>query len=239
MITHEIIKKNLEEIRAAMSVSAHRAGRNVQDIRLMAVTKLKPADVIQSLIDLGIKDIGENYPDETVKKIEVFQNAPEDVNLHMIGHCQSRKAKIVADYFDSFQSLDRLDIGIKLNSILEKKNKKMPVFLEFNTGEELHKKGWILKGPNFSDNFLRDLEQLQNCSQLDIRGLMTLPPFTENAEENRYYFANLRQVLENLNSHYGTRMTELSMGTSIDYCVAIEEGATFIRLGTVLVGPRA
>jgi len=239
MITQETIKMNLDEIHAAMSFSAHRAGRNIQDIRLMAVTKLKPADVIQSLIDLGIKDIGENYPDETMTKIEVFQNAPEDVRLHMIGHCQSRKARLVAEYFDSFQSLDRLDIGLKLNSILEKKGKKMPVLLEFNTGEEVNKKGWILKGTDFSSSFLQDLEQLQNCTQLDIQGLMTLPPFTENAEDNRYYFANLRQVFENLNSRYGTHLTELSMGTSIDYCVAIEEGATFIRLGTILVGPRA
>ncbi len=238
MITHEILQENLEKIQSAMSESAKRAGRKVHDIRLMAVTKLKSVDVIQSLINLGIKHIGENYPDETIQKIQVFQEAPNDVVLHMIGHCQSRKIKIVADYFDSFQSLDRLEIGLKLNSILEKKNKKMPVFLELNTGEELTKKGWLLKGTSLSSSFLRDLEQLQKCSQLDIQGLMTLPPFTENAEENRYYFANLRHVLEDLNTHYGMHLTELSMGTSIDYCPAIEEGATFIRIGTILVGPR-
>lgn len=238
MIDRNIIQEKLLEIQSNMTAAANKADRNPQSIRLMAVTKTKPAEVIQTLIDLGLKDIGENYPDETVEKKEVFASAPDDVSLHMIGHCQSRKVKIVADLFDTFQSLDRLDIGLKLNQVLLERQKTMPVFLEMNTSEEISKNGWILNGDQVSDGFLQDLDRLQRCLQLEINGLMTLPPFTEKAEENRRYFAAMRAVMDELNARYGTQLKELSMGTSIDYRVAIEEGATYVRIGTSLVGPR-
>ena len=212
MIDRNIIQEKLSEIQSNMAAAANKSGRNPQNIRLMAVTKTKPAEVIQTLIDLGVKDIGENYPDETIEKKYAFDSAPEDVSLHMIGHCQSRKVKIIADLFDTFQSLDRVDIGIKLNRELLKRQKKMPVFLEMNTGEEISKNGWILKGEHIPDIFLRDLDQLQSYSQLEINGLMTLPPFTEDGEDNRRYFAAMQNVMNKLNTRYGTKMKELSMG---------------------------
>ncbi len=238
MVDKNRIREKLYEIQANISESAAKVGRDSKAVRLMAVTKTKPEEIIRVLIALGVVEIGENYPDETFEKKNVFENAPETVRLNMIGHCQSRKVKIVAELFDMFQSLDRLEIGLKLNRALEKTGKIMPVLLELNTGAELSKNGWVLKGDQLPDSFLGDLEKLQACSQLRIEGLMTLPPYTEKGEENRDYFANMRKVLERLNSHYGTCMQELSMGTSSDYQVAVEEGATYVRIGTLLVGPR-
>ncbi len=240
MTDKNVIQTKLSEIKQNIAESALKSGRDPDAIRLMAVTKTKPAETVQTLIDLGVTEIGENYPDETLEKRAVFDAAPETVRLNMIGHCQSRKIKIVAELFDCFQSLDSLETGLKLNQALRKNGKVMPVLIELNVGAETSKMGWPLDGAVLTEQFYSDFEKLQTCSQLKIEGLMTLPPFTEveNAEDNRRYFANLRNVLEQLNVRYGTRMHELSMGTSNDYRVAIEEGATCVRIGTSLVGPR-
>lgn len=236
MVDISTIQKNIEDIQKNIAAAAERAGRKESDIRLMAVTKTKPVEVVAMLQTAGICLYGENYPEETVDKINTFRS--EACSLAMIGHLQSRKAKIVADLFDEYHSLDRLDIAQKMESLLAERNKVMPVFIECNVGGEDSKSGWHFDGEAIPDAFLKDFEAVSALPHLDIRGLMTLPPYTEEAEDNRKYFIRMRNIAAYLNQQMGARITQLSMGTSADYTVAVEEGATIVRIGTALVGPR-
>lgn len=237
MLDTSVILNNLQTIREKITSAAIKSGRNESDVRLMAVTKTKPAETVKCLLDAGIRCFGENYPDETIEKINAFREVP-DARLAMIGHLQSRKAKIVADYFDEFQSLDRLEIAEKMESLCAERNRIMPVLIECNVGDEASKSGWHFADDSVSDQFLADFEKIRNLPHLDIRGLMILPPYAEDGETNRKYFIRTRNIAAYLNQHCGAHLTELSMGTSSDYTVAIEEGATIVRIGTSLVGPR-
>lgn len=231
------IRKNIEDIQNNIAAAAVRAGRAASDIRLMAVTKTKPAEVVECLISSGLRCFGENYPDETAEKIASFRTA-EDVRLAMIGHLQSRKAKIVADLFDEYHSVDRLEIAEKMESLCAERNRVLPVMIECNVGNEDSKSGWHFHDESVPDTFLADFEKIAAFPHLEIRGLMILPPYAEDGEENRKYFIRTRKIGEYLNRNLGAKITELSMGTSSDYTVAIEEGATIVRIGTALVGPR-
>ena len=220
-----------------METAAVRAGRNAADIQLMAVTKTKPAEVIACLLEAGMRCFGENYPDETAEKIEAFRSA-DNTSLAMIGHLQSRKAKIVADLFDEYHSVDRLEIAEKMENLCAERNRIMPVMIECNVGDEESKSGWHFHDESVPDSFLKDFEKILTFPHLKVRGLMILPPFAENGEENRKYFVRTRKIEEYLNRSLNAGLTELSMGTSSDYMTAIEEGSTIIRIGTALVGPR-
>lgn len=237
-INKEQIRNNLSVIQQRIDQAAAKSGRNPSEISLMAVTKKKSAEVIRYLIDLNIRYFGENYPDETLEKIEAFKGNGHTTSLCMIGHLQSRKINIVAEHFDEYHSLDRLKTAVQLNKILKMINKTMPIFLEINIGDEDSKSGWTTENGKPSDQFLKDMEEIQTLSQLKVDGLMALPPVSENPEDSRPYFVRLRHILEKLNDNYGYSLHHLSMGTSIDYPIAIEEGATFVRIGTALTGPR-
>lgn len=236
IIDSDTIKKNLRGIQNNMRIAAEKSGRVPEAIELMAVTKTKPAEVIRCLIDLGLKCFGENYPDETAEKRDAF--AGDGISLAMIGHLQSRKAKLVCDIFDEFHSLDRLEIAEKIDKLCLERGRVMPVFLECNVGDEETKSGWHLADDSIPESFLADFEKISAMPNLDVCGLMILPPFTEEAEVNRKYFIRTRKLAEYLNSSMGAHISHLSMGTSIDYMVAIEEGADIIRIGTALAGPR-
>ena len=232
-----VIQKNIEDIREIIESAALRSGRKGSDVRLMAVTKTKPAEVVSSLIAAGIRCFGENYPDETIEKIDAFRTI-DDANLAMIGHLQSRKAKIVADHFDEFQSLDRLEIAEKMESLCAERGRVLPVLIECNIGDEASKSGWHFVDDSIPDAFIQDFEAISRLPHLDVRGLMVMPPFTEEAEINRKYFIRTRKIADYLNRNCGGHLTELSMGTSSDYAVAVKEGSTVVRIGTALVGPR-
>lgn len=232
-----VIEKNIEDIRSNIETAAAHAGRKASDIQLMAVTKTKPAEIIASLLAAGMRCFGENYPDETAEKISAFRAEP-DANLAMIGHLQSRKAKIVADLFDEYHSVDRLEIAEKMETLCAERNRIMPVMIECNVGDEDSKSGWHFHDESVPDSFLADFEKIRTFPHLKVRGLMILPPFTDIAEDNRKYFVRTRKIEEYLNAHLHAGLTALSMGTSIDYMVAVEEGATIVRIGTALVGPR-
>ena len=201
MIELEAIKRNIETIQKNIEAAAARAGRNSSDVTLMAVTKTKPAEVVNNLIEAGIRCFGENYPDETAGKIGAFRAEPA-ARLAMIGHLQSRKAKIVADLFDEFHSLDRPEIAEKMETLCMERNRTMPVMIECNVGNEDSKSGWHFPDESISDLFLGDFEKISKMPHLDIRGLMTLPPYAEEAESNRKYFVRLRKIAEYLNRHY-------------------------------------
>ena len=231
------ILRNIEDIRNNMEAAAVRAGRKGTDVQLMAVTKTKPPEVVACLIDAGIRCFGENYPDETAEKIAAFRTV-DNASLSMIGHLQSRKAKIVADLFDEYHSVDRLEIAEKMEHLCAERNRILPVMIECNVGDEESKSGWHFKDDAVPDAFLQDIEKILTFPHLKVRGLMTLPPYTENGEENRCYFIRMRKIAEYLNRNLNAGLTELSMGTSSDYMTAIEEGSTIVRIGTALVGPR-
>lgn len=232
-----VIRKNIDEITENIGYAAVRSGRSASDVRLMAVTKTKPAEIVGWLSAAGIRCFGENYPDETAGKIAAFRTV-ENNCLAMIGHLQSRKARIVADLFDEYHSLDRLEIAEKMEKLCAERNRIMPVLIECNVGNEESKSGWHFPDDSLPEAFLKDFEQILAFPHLKVRGLMTLPPYAENGEDNRCYFVRMRKILESLNETCGAGLTELSMGTSSDYGVAVEEGATIVRIGTALVGPR-
>lgn len=229
------MKANLEDIRGKIAAAAAKAGRKPEEVTLMAVTKTKPLEVMLALADLGLTSFGENYPDEIEEKIPSLGAYPFPVA--MIGHLQSRKAKIVADRCDEFHSLDRLDIAEKMERLCAERDRILPVFLECNVGDEESKSGWHFRSDVLPDDFLADYEKIAQLPHLDIRGLMTLPPFAEDGESNRPYFIRMRKIADGLNRR-GAHITQLSMGTSSDYMVAIEEGATIVRIGTALAGAR-
>lgn len=236
IISKESIQQNVIEILQNIASAAAKANRPADSVKLMAVTKTKPWETIQALIDCGIRCFGENYPEEIEEKASAFSSL--SLFPAMIGHLQSRKCRIVADNCSAWHSLDRLETARKMELLCSERERILPVFIECNLGGEESKSGWSFNGELLPKDFLTDLETLQSFPHLDIQGLMILPPFAENGEDNRAYFARTRQIADILNEHYGTHIRELSMGTSSDYLTAIEEGSTIVRIGTALVGAR-
>ena len=228
--------ERLNLIQASIRSAAQRSGRSENDVKLMAVTKTKPEEVIRSLIEIGVRYFGENYPDETLRKLSAFESAPSETRLCMIGHLQSRKAKIILDYFDEFHSLDSLKTAERISRGLDERGKSMRALLEINIGGETSKHGW--NAAESTDRLYRDLDSILRLPGLTLAGLMTLPPYAADAESNRVYFARMRELAERIDRQFGLSLRELSMGTSDDFEVAIEEGATIVRIGTKLVGAR-
>ena len=231
------IKQNLNQVYERIGAAATRAGRKPDEVKLVVVSKGQPVEVIQAAIAAGVKIFGENYPEEAIEKIHVVDSA--DTAWHMIGHLQSRKAKLVCDHFDWMQSLDSLHLAEKMERLLAEHNRTLPVLLEFNVGGEETKSGWQAgEGSNWR-SFLPDVRQILELPHLQVRGLMTMPPLTANREEARVHFKRLVELQKTLRMQFPqASWDELSMGTSSDYEVAVEEGATFVRIGTSILGPR-
>jgi PLP dependent protein len=219
------LTESFAAIKNRMRSACQRAGRAEQDVRLVAVTKRVDPDRIRAALDLGIFDFGENYLQEAARKIEVL---PQSIRWHMIGHLQSNKAKLVPGLFEYVHSIDRPEIL----KALDRQGKKIKVLFEVNLSGEATKHG-------SSNESLRSmLEHAPDLQYLEPVGLMTMPPLVDDPEEVRPYFAQLRNLLEQCNREYGLFMRELSMGMSQDFEVAIEEGATMVRIGTALFGER-
>jgi pyridoxal phosphate enzyme (YggS family) len=231
------IKRNYEIVLDKVQKAALHCGRNLEEIKVIVVSKEQPVDVIQHAIEAGIRIFGENYPEEAASKIVILQNP--SLEWHMIGHLQSRKAKIVVDYFHSFDALDSLKLAAKLDRVLHERNKHLPVLLEFNVGGEESKSGWLASNreewPQIADTVVR----LMEFTYLDIRGLMTMPPLDNDPEKSRPYFGKLRELRDYLESHIPSlSLRELSMGTSFDFVQAVKEGATMVRIGQAILGQR-
>ena len=237
VITSEIQKK-YEIILSRLNKAVELSGRNPQSVRLLVVTKGQPAEKILAAYAAGACLFGENYPEETERKIPQLQKLP-GIEFHMIGHLQSRKAKIVASHFCYMHSIDRISIAEKLNQELEIVNKYLPILLEMNVGGEESKQGFAAWDRSMWDNLTEQIIQIVQYSRLQIKGLMTMPPLSLNPEETRPYFVNMRDLRDYLMKIIpGQSWHELSMGTSADYEIAIQEGATFIRVGSAIMGPR-
>ena len=218
--------------------AAHKSGRNPEDIRLVVVTKSQPLEIVQAAIEAGARILGENYPEEGVMKIQSL-SGQSGVEWHMIGHVQSRKAKLVADHFALLHSLDSLKLAQRLDRFAAEANRTLPVLLEFNVGGEESKSGWNASDEAAWSTFLPDVNALFDLPHLRVRGLMTMPPLEADPQEARRFFQRLRQLRDHLAEQFPQAdWRELSMGTSADYAVAVEEGATLVRVGTAIVGAR-
>jgi pyridoxal phosphate enzyme (YggS family) len=232
------IKTNLQAVTAQMSQAAQSAGRDVGQVKLVIVTKAQPVGVISAVVEAGGRFLGENYPEETVPKIQSL-GTQEGIYWHMIGHLQSRKAGLVAEYFDALHSLDTVRLAQKLDQQLSEKNRTLPVLLELNVGGEESKNGWPAWDETSLDSLLPDVEEVLSLEHLPVQGLMAMPPWNEDPEASRPYFVRLRRLSEVLARRFGEEhFRELSMGTSVDFVPGIQEGATYVRIGQAIVGPR-
>lgn len=202
--------------------------------KLLAVSKLQPAHKIHALYEDGQRSFGENYVQEALDKMEQLSSLP-DIEWHLIGHLQKNKAKQVVGKFHLIHSVESLELAQALSRQCEAKQLEQNILVQVNLAQEETKKG-------FDKDTVRNLwSEITKLPYLKICGLMTMPPLTETGEEVRPYFRELRELREELKKKTDTQthpMTELSMGTSHDYLVAIEEGATIVRLGTILFGER-
>lgn len=237
-LTVEDIRSNYLKVQDEIRQVALECGRNPDEIRIVVVSKSQPVEVIQAAIQAGIRCFGENYPEEAVEKINSLPKI-EDLEWHMIGHLQSRKAKFVASYFDWMHSVDSLRIAEKLERQLSEQNKSLKVLLEFNVGGEISKYGWLASEKSRWVELISEIEQMQNFSHLEVCGLMTMPPLTASVQEARQYFRQLRQLRDFLQEKLpALNLKELSMGTSADFLAAVREGATMVRIGQAILGPR-
>ena len=229
------IAENLKRVRERIAAAAHRGGRNSEEITLMAVTKTFPAERIREAYDAGHRLFGENRVQEFAEKAGALRDL-SDAEWHMIGHLQSNKAGKAAELFSGVDSIDSLKLAEKLNAAAEKLNKKVDVLIEINVGGEEAKSG---VGPD-APELQKILQAASGLRNLRIRGLMTIPPFTEDPQQARRYFRKLRDLRDKIAAQKlpAVAMEVLSMGMSHDFEVAIEEGATCVRVGTGIFGER-
>ncbi len=226
------IAKNLEMINSEVLEFTNRVKRKPQDITILGVSKKQSIDTIRNGIEAGIVAFGENYIQEAITKIETINN--EDLSWHFIGHLQSNKAKLAVKYFDLIHTVDTIKLAIEINKKAGKINKIQEILIQINISEEESKSGILAKDACL---LARDISSLAN---LKLKGIMGMPPFSDNPESSRKYFKNLKKIKDSIEQLDipSIEMTHLSMGMSHDFEVAIEEGSTIVRIGTKLFGQR-
>mgnify|MGYP001034738627 CR=1 FL=1 len=239
------IADNLARIRDRIGEAAHRSGRDPGEITLVAVTKTFPADVILTAYENGARHFGENRAREGISKITAIEPyvSEHPPTWHMIGHVQSRKARRVVDHYDCVHSVDRLKIARRLSGYAAEADRVLPVFLECNVSGEGSKYGFALE--NWEEDearqktFFSAVDEILALPGLDVRGLMTMPPYVDDPEEVRPLFVSLRMLRNALRERFiDADWRHLSMGMTNDFEVAIEEGATMVRIGRGIFGPR-
>jgi hypothetical protein len=231
------IDRNLAGIRQRIATACRRAARTPAAVTLIAVTKTTPAERVRLACTLGLTDVGENRVQEARDKMPLLADLP--LRWHMIGHLQSNKAGLAADMFQVVQSVDSIEVARRLSQRVEAKGARpLPVLLEINIGAEETKAGFMV-GDATMPVFEDALDQIIRLPGLDVQGLMTVAPIVAEAEHARPYFLQMRLLRDHLRSLWPQRSwAHLSMGMSDDFEVAIEEGATMIRLGRAIFGPR-
>ena len=223
----------IEKIRRAMVTAATRVNRAAEDVTLVAVSKTHPAAKVREALAAGQVDFGENRVQEAEAKIP--EVGREVARWHLIGHLQSNKARRAVELFDWIHSLDSADLARRLDRVcVELNREELPVLIQVDLGHETTKTG-------VEENGLREVvEAVRSCDRLRLMGLMTLPPFFDTAEKARPYFKRLRELRDEFQNEgvFGERPGDLSMGMTHDFEIAIEEGATIIRVGTAIFGER-
>ncbi|QRN86426.1 YggS family pyridoxal phosphate-dependent enzyme [Clostridia bacterium] len=222
------IKENLQIVQEKVNQAIERSGRDASEITLIGVTKNHPVEPMRELIDLGIRDLGENKAQEIREKYPVLER---EANWHFIGHLQKNKVKYIIDKVCMIHAVESLSLAEEISKRALKLDKVMPILLEVNISGEESKYGLT---PTDVPEFLEQVEQLAGVK---VRGLMTMAPHYKEIEKTRPVFKGLKTLLDELNEK-GKELDVLSMGMSNDYAIAIEEGATHIRVGTAILGKR-
>jgi PLP dependent protein len=223
------LAENLETIQQRIRAACERAGRDPGSIMLLAVSKTHPPETIRAAADCGQVLFGENKVQEAKAKIPL---CPGRLHWHFIGHLQSNKCRDAVELFAMIQSVDSLPLAREINKRAEAAAKTMPVLLEVNVAGEASKFGYA------PDKLLAELQDLKALPRLELQGLMTVPPWAAEPEKVRPHFRRLRELKGQAEAVLGAPLLHLSMGMSDDFEIAIEEGATIVRLGTALFGPR-
>jgi hypothetical protein len=229
------LAENIGRVQERIAAAALRSGRKAEEITLLAVSKTFPPAHIRLAYDAGLRTFGENRVQEFAGKVAALRNL-RDAEWHMIGHLQTNKAAQAADLFSHIDSVDSLRLASKLNSAAQDLGKRLSVLIEINVGGEFAKSGVVLDSG--------ELNSLLNAAPellfLDFVGLMTVPPYNDDPEQSRPYFSKMHELFNRIayRNLRAIRMRTLSMGMSHDYEVAIEEGATCVRVGTAIFGDR-
>lgn len=226
-----MITENLEQVRKNIDEACRMAGRDPKEVTLIAVSKTKPVSMLKEAYDAGARCFGENKVQEIMDK---HPQLPEDIQWHMIGHLQRNKVKYIVDKVSMIHSVDSLRLALTIEQEAAKHNVCVPVLLEVNVAQEESKFGLKM------DEVLPLIETIADFPHIKVQGLMTIAPYVENAEDNRDFFRQLKKLsvdieAKNINN---VSMSVLSMGMTGDYQVAVQEGATMVRVGTGIFGER-
>jgi len=222
------IRENVLRVMEQIERAAQKAGRDPKDVRLVAVSKTVDTVRVREAIEAGVTILGENYVQEAQKKIEEIGKS---ASWHFIGHLQSNKAKVAVQLFDTIHSVDSVPLAEELNRRAQQTNRKIPVMIEVNLSGETTKFGAEEK------KVFALAQKTLSLNSVSLEGLMTMPPYFDDPEMSRPYFVQLRGLKEKMIKG-GIPLKELSMGMSNDFEIAIEEGATYVRVGTAIFGPR-
>ncbi|MCX7872629.1 MAG: YggS family pyridoxal phosphate-dependent enzyme [Verrucomicrobiae bacterium] len=224
------LEENLEIVRQRIRTACERCGRNPESVTLVAVVKGHPPEVVKQAFECGVRIFAENKVQEAKAKIPL---CPSGITWHLIGHLQTNKAKDAVQLFDMIHSVDSLKLAEEINKRSQQIRKKIPVLLEINVSGELSKFGYapsILAG---------EIKKIAELPSLDIQGLMTMAPFVDNPELTRPFFRKLRELKNEYEQILNKPLPHLSMGMTNDFEIAIEEGATMVRIGTAIFGERS
>ncbi|RGT74526.1 YggS family pyridoxal phosphate-dependent enzyme [Mediterraneibacter massiliensis] len=226
-----MLETNLAQVEANIQAACRRTGRKREDVTLIAVSKTKPVQMLKEVYNLGVRVFGENKVQELTDK---YVQLPSDIRWHMIGHLQTNKVKYIIDKVELIHSVDSLRLAETIEKEAEKKNCTANILVEVNVAEEESKFGLKMS------EVIPFMDEISKYSHINVRGLMTIAPFVENPEKNRPIFAALRKLSVDIRHKNvdNSNVSILSMGMTNDYEVAIEEGATMVRVGTGIFGAR-
>ena len=224
------VSEIVEEVRGRIAAACERSGRSPDDVEIVAVTKTHGAEVVKEAWDAGLRIVGENKVQEAAWKKPASVSGPQ---WHLIGHLQSNKVRHALELFDFIHSVDSVKLADRINFIADELGATPHVLLEVNVSGEKSKSGMS------PDEVQPTIEHImESCPRITVEGLMTMAPFSDNPEDARPYFRRLRELRDEVQDRLGVGLPRLSMGMSGDYEVAVEDGATWVRLGTVLFGDR-
>ncbi len=238
-----MIADNVNRVRQRVVDACARSNRDPATVMLIAVSKLHPPESVLQAIQAGLQHFGENRVEEAETKIPVVnQQVSMPITWHLVGHLQSRKAKDVVSLFEIVHSVDSEKLATKLSNLAAESDRKLELLLEMNVSGEVAKYGFQAanwdKQAEVRDQLWRTLEPLWALPALTVRGLMTMAPIVDKPEETRPVFASLTALKSAIEQRFGVNLPDLSMGMTDDYQVAIEEGATMIRIGRAIFGER-
>ncbi len=232
------IRQNFQQVMERIHNAALQRGRDPEDVMLIVVTKGQSLEKVEAVLAAGAERLGENYVEEAMSKIQDVQTVSQP-EWHMIGHIQSRKARAVCEYFDWIHSLDSVKLGKRLNHFASQAMRRLPVLLEFNVSGEGTKSGFEAWDKTKWPELLADIEAILGFQNILVSGIMVIPPFDPDPEAARPFFRCARELRDFLSEKTSQGIwLELSMGMSNDFEVAIQEGATYVRIGQAILGER-